>query len=1043
MNESPAGTTFGDLLRRLRKRAGMTQGDLAGATGYSSSLIGALEHNRRLPDVEAVVQRYLPALGLQDEPLLAAQLVELAALARGERPPSTLAFGGDRPPVTGQEGDEEALRIPVPPTGILGRDSEIRDLVDRFLARRGRLLTLVGPPGVGKTRLAQAVGLELQRFYRDGACFVPLAPVSDPALVASSLLSALRVYEGPAKSPQTRLIEHLRRKELLLVLDNFEQLISGDASAVELVAELLAECPGLCLLITSRERLHLRSEQRYQVEPLALPAAVELFVERCSAVDAEFDLTAANRVIVDAICEQLDRLPLALELCAAQIDLLSPEQLLARLQDRRFALLVDGAQDLPPRQRTLHNAIAHSYGLLDEDEARLLRSLAVFAGGCDLEAIEAVSGRDQPRRPSVRGEDLLRGAPPGAKTLSDSRTGGQPRRPSVGGEDLLRGAPPGAKTLSDSRMGGQEQTGRPLLQTLHALVGKSLVRVESTPGGAGRYLLLETIREFALQRARAEGEEDALRERHYTAYLRLFRAGDAQLRGPEAVAWLARLDPEQDNLRAALQWALDRTRYADAGWLILAVSGFWYHIGRWRELSRWAVQLLPHRETFSAAQRLAVLITLHAVSRASEEFKPSGRYTDELVGLLELCPDKALHATAWHQIANHAANFGEASAAWEQSIACARAALKDVALPPMPTVAGKGSPGGRPAEALPEPEARRAGLRPMPTVAGKGSPGGRPADALPEPEARRARLRPMPTVAGKGSPGGRPADAYPEPEAWPAGPGPASGVVMDREYALATPLWAYAYHQAQHGEFERAASLLEESARIVRARGASIRLADILGAQGRLALLQGDMERAHTLLREAVSLGHALNHGHALGAYQSELGLVTLYRGDLAEARRLLGDALRICLDLNEKWFLARVCTYLAETALWEGELQNAEGWLAQSLAYCTHRPLSMVDQIERILVAARLAAAQGTYTRAATLFGMADAMCHRIHYELAGPARRLNDAALEEVRAALTPQLYAEAFAAGQQLSLEEAFATILAPASAGDLPLMSSIPK
>jgi hypothetical protein len=181
----------------------------------------------------------------------------------------------------------------------------------------------------------------------------------------------------------------------------------------------------------------------------------------------------------------------------------------------------------------------------------------------------------QPRRPSVGGEDLLRGAPPGAKTLSDSRTGGQPRRPSVGGEDLLRGAPPGAKTLSDSRMGGQEMTGRPLLQTLHALVGKSLVRAESTPGGAGRYLLLETIREFALQRARAEGEEDALRERHYTAYLRLFRAGDAQLRGPEAVAWLARLEPEQDNLRAALHWELDAARYTDAAWLMLAAA--WCH----------------------------------------------------------------------------------------------------------------------------------------------------------------------------------------------------------------------------------------------------------------------------------------------------------------------------------------------------------------------------------------------------------------------------------------------------------------------------------
>ena len=521
-----------------------------------------------------------------------------------------------------QEGEEEAHCFPVPPTEILGRDEEINHLCNRLLGHHGRLLTLVGPPGVGKTRLAQAVGAQLQTFYRDGACFIPLAVVSNPALAASALASALKLPDSSARSPQSRLIEHLRRKEMLLVLDNFEQLIGGSAAAVELVAELLAECPDLCILVTSRERLHLRAEQRYHVQPLALAAAVDLFVERCIAVDAEFTLTAANRPTVEAICQQVDRLPLALELCAAQIDLLSLPQLLAGLQDRRLELLVDGAQDLPPRQRTLYNAIAYSYDLLDEGERRLFRSLGVFMGGCGLEAIEAVSGWDQ------------------------------------------------------------DMAGRPLLTTLHTLIGKSLVHAEATPDGAGRYLLLETIREFALEQARAAGEEDLLRQRHYAAYLQLFRTADIRLRGPEVTAWIARLEPEQDNLRAALQWALDGRRYVDAAWLMLAVAWFWFHTGHWQESVRWAAQLLPHREALAAELRLAILVNLYRVSRASKEFQPFDRYTDELMGLLKVCSDNALHAAAWNQIGDNSAGLAEASAAWERSIACARAARDEAGLGP-------------------------------------------------------------------------------------------------------------------------------------------------------------------------------------------------------------------------------------------------------------------------------------------------------------------------------------------------------------------------
>src|SRR3954447_18999362 len=188
--------TFGDFLKQVRKRAGMTQDDLAAATGYSRSLIAALERNLRLPDIEVIIQSYLPALGLQEEPFLATQLVELAALARGERSPSSLTLTHERRVVmtteVATEVAEERHQLPLPPTELLGRDEAVHHLCQRLLGHQGRLLTLVGPPGVGKTRLAQAVGTILQRSYQDGAVYIPLAAVSDPALVASILVNALK-----------------------------------------------------------------------------------------------------------------------------------------------------------------------------------------------------------------------------------------------------------------------------------------------------------------------------------------------------------------------------------------------------------------------------------------------------------------------------------------------------------------------------------------------------------------------------------------------------------------------------------------------------------------------------------------------------------------------------------------------------------------------------------------------------------------------------------------------------------------------------------
>ncbi|HXG47735.1 MAG TPA: hypothetical protein VNO52_08925, partial [Methylomirabilota bacterium] len=421
------------------------------------------------------------------------------------------------------------------------------------------MLTITGPPGVGKTRFAIGVASAVIGEFDEGALFVDLAPVRDPALVLGTIAQALGAYVPPDRPVAKVLRDTLRGQNLLLVLDNFEQV----AAAAPEVAALLDAAPDLRLLITSREPLHVTSEHEYRLSPLSVadpralqwtairrrPAAV-LFTERAKAADPTFALDATNARTVAEICRRLDGLPLAIELAAAWIGRLDPEAILARLEARR-GLPLDSLE-AAGRHRTLAEAIAWSYNLLSDVERAVFRRVGIFAGGCSIDALEAAC------------------------------------------EDLGAG----------------------VLAPIAALADKNLVvRSEESAGGqAGpRIRMLETLREFALEELNRAGETDAVAGHHARWFLALAERAEPLLWSQDQVGWLARLDREHDNIRAALRWCFDGHDDETGVRLAAAMTRYWFARGHFREGQAWhevaaSRPLVPARARARALAGLAVLL---------------------------------------------------------------------------------------------------------------------------------------------------------------------------------------------------------------------------------------------------------------------------------------------------------------------------------------------------------------------------------------------------------------------------------------------------
>jgi predicted ATPase/transcriptional regulator with XRE-family HTH domain len=594
-------TSFGQWLKQRRKALDLTREDLAGYIGCAAVTINKIEADKRRPS------KQIAALLAEHLNIPADEIPAFIQFARAEASESTAPWGTPFHPPT---------NLPAQPTLLIGRDEDVAAICKRLLQPESRLLTLIGPPGIGKTRLALQVGTQALDDFADGVFFVALAPISDANLVCTTIASTLGVADVGPQTPLERLKAYLRDKQLLLVLDNFEQILGAAAQ----IAELLTACLWLKILATSRSPLRIRQERQMPVSPLLIPdlaylpdvetvtgySAVTLFLERAQAVKPDFSLSPENAPTVAAICIRLDGLPLAIELISARVKLLSPVALLERLHGR-LMLQSDGLRDFESRHRTLNAAIDWSYQLLSMDEQMLFRRLGIFVGGWTLDAAESIC----------------------------------------------------AETLNLNMLDG-----------MTSLLDKNLVKQGTNSDGEPRFMMLETIREYALEQLAVSRELDDLRQRHVDYFVTLAEGAEAHAFGREQIVWFDQLEVELDNLRTVLTWSLD----SETGLRLAAALG-WFFTERthWNEGLGWLERMVAANPDAPPSLRSKALHTAGALAWLAVNSQRARVLLEQALALARAANDRWNIAWSLGHRGNFVAeNTEQAAAALDESLALFR-----------------------------------------------------------------------------------------------------------------------------------------------------------------------------------------------------------------------------------------------------------------------------------------------------------------------------------------------------------------------------------